>query len=182
MRLAAIVYDSTESQQVDDLIVALARRLKADGFRLAGAVQSNLAVANRNRCDIMLEDLGTGHVIKASQDRGALASGCRLDTQALEESVGLAASSVGIQTDFVIVNRFGKQEAEGRGFRAVIEQAVLLDVPVIVGLNRAHVDTWCDFIGGDAKLLPLSLDAIKEWCVSTVDRACTCQNGAHICD
>ncbi|MCV4860348.1 DUF2478 domain-containing protein, partial [Escherichia coli] len=55
-------------------------------------------------------------------------------------------------------------EAEWRGFRALIEQAVLLDVPAIVGLNRAHVDSWCKFVGEEPQLLPMRLDAVIDWC------------------
>jgi nucleoside-triphosphatase THEP1 len=168
VRIAAILYDAADSARTDELIAVLARRLRREGLSLAGAIQSNVAVASRHRCDMMLEDLATGKVIKASQDRGALASGCRLDSSALEESVGLAASSIGAETDLIIVNRFGKQEAEGRGFRAMIEQAVLLDVPVLVGLNRAHLDSWREFVGETPQLLPLDLDAVSDWCLSRV--------------
>lgn len=166
MNIAAVLYDSSESKCADELMVALARRLMAAGFSLAGAVQSNLAVPNRGRCDILLEDLATGQIIKASQDRGSLASGCRLDSSALEESVGLATSSIGEDTDIIIVNRFGKQEAEGRGFRSMIEQAILLEIPVVTGLNRAHVDSWYSFVGDDPQLLPIDLDVVMDWCVS----------------
>lgn len=166
MRIAAILYDGTQSRSVDALISELASRLREKGLTLAGAIQSNPTVENRDRCDIVLEDLATRRVIKASEDRGTFASGCRLDSSALEESVGLAAASIGPGTDLVIVNRFGKQEAEGRGFRALIEQAVLLDVPAVVGLNRAHVDSWRDFVGGELQLLPMQLDVVVQWCMT----------------
>jgi len=168
MKIAAILYDGTQSQRVDELIGELASKLRAKGFMLAGAIQSNPAAANRNRCDIVLEDLATRRVINASEDRGALASGCRLDQSALEQAVGLATSSVGPTTDFVIVNRFGKQEAEGNGFRSLIEQAVTLDVPVIVGLNRAHVDSWSEFVGGEPQLLPMQIDTVVHWCMMQI--------------
>lgn len=166
MRVAAILYDGAVGQQADELIAELARRLRCSGFKLAGAVQSNVVVTGRNRCDIMLEDLATGRTTKASQDRGPLASGCRLDAGALEDSVGLAASSLGAETDLIVINRFGKQEAEGSGFRAMIAQAVLLDVPVVVGLNRAHLDSWRDFVGEAPQLLPLELGAVTSWCAA----------------
>lgn len=168
MRIAAILYDGTQSRSVDSLIAEVATKLREKGLTLAGAIQSNPTVENRNRCDIVLEDLATRRVIKASQDRGVLASGCRLDSSALEESVGLAASSIGPATDLVIVNRFGKQEAEGRGFRALIEQAVLLDVPAVVGLNRAHVDSWREFVGEHLQLLPMQLDVVVQWCMTQI--------------
>ncbi|HWK34110.1 MAG TPA: DUF2478 domain-containing protein [Hyphomicrobium sp.] len=168
MKIAAILYDGPQSRRVDELIAELASKLRAKGFTLAGAIQSNPTAENRSRSDIVLEDLATRRVINASEDRGSLASGCRLDPGALEQAVGLATSSIGPSTDFVIVNRFGKQEAEGNGFRTLIEQAVLLEVPVLVGLNRAHVDAWSRFVGGEPQLLPMQIDTVVHWCMMQI--------------
>lgn len=164
MKLAAVLYDGGASAQTDALVVDIARRLMGAGFRLAGVVQSNVAIAGRGRCDIILEDLATGRTTNTSQDRGPLAHGCRLDSGALEEAVGLAASSLDAETDLVIINRFGKQEAEGHGFRPMIEQAVLLGVPVIVGLNCTNLESWRVFVGDEPELLPPELGAIFSWC------------------
>ena len=60
MQVAAILYDGGASAQTDALVVDIARRLKGAGFRLAGVVQSNVAIVGRSRCDIILEDLATG--------------------------------------------------------------------------------------------------------------------------
>ena len=177
MQVAAILYDGGASAQTDALVVNIARRLKGAGFRLAGAVQSNVDVAGRNRCDIMLEDLATGRIIKTSQDRGPLARGCRLDSGALEETVGLAASSLDAEIDLVIINRFGKQEAEGHGFRPMIEQAVLLGVPVIVGLNRTNLESWRIFVGDVPELLSPELGAIFSWCRAN----CSARGGLPKC-
>jgi nucleoside-triphosphatase THEP1 len=168
MKIAAVLYDGGAGPQTDELIAELARGLRCAGFKLAGAVQSNVAIPGRSRCDIVLEDLATGRTTKTSQDHGPLARGCRLDSGALEESVGLASSSLGTETDLVIINRFGKQEAEGHGFRPMIEQAVLLGVPVIVGLNRTNLESWRAFVGGEAELLPPELCAVSSWCTANV--------------
>ncbi len=44
MPVAAILYDGGAGPQIDALIVDLAQRLKRAGLRLAGAVQSNVAI------------------------------------------------------------------------------------------------------------------------------------------
>lgn len=44
MPVAAILYDGGAGPQTDALIVELAQRLKCAGLRLAGAVQSNVAI------------------------------------------------------------------------------------------------------------------------------------------
>ena len=164
MKVAAILYDCGAGPATDALVTEFARRLRRAGFKLAGAVQSNIAVADRSRCAIILEDLATGANTKASEDRGPLAQGCRLDAGALEDSVGLAAASLGPETDLVVVNRFGKRETEGHGFRHVIETAVLLGVPVLVALNRAHLEAWQAFVGDAPILLPPDVRALSDWC------------------
>lgn len=168
MRIAAVLYEKLEGAEVDALLGELAGRLRERGLNLAGAVQSNPPVEGRSRCDMVLEDLASGRHVKASEDRGALAAGCRLDEGALEGCVGLAAASLDSATDLVIVNRFGKCEAGGRGFRPVIEQAVLLDTPVLVGLNRAHLESWCAFLGETPVLLSPTRDALVRWCTAVL--------------
>jgi hypothetical protein len=39
--------------------------------------------------------------------------------------------------EFVVLNKFGKLEAEGMGMRDLIAQAVCMGIPVIVGVRRA---------------------------------------------
>lgn len=148
---------------VDSLLAEIAHELRADGLRLAGAVQSNPPRAGRSRCDMVLEDLGSGRRIAASEDRGPLARGCRLDIAALEEAAACAQSALDRPTDLLIVNRFGKREAEGRGFRSVIELAVMKGVPVLVGLNHAHRESWNNFVDHQSAILAPTNEAVMGW-------------------
>jgi len=98
--------------------------------------------------------LPDGPQLRISQDRGAFAKGCRLDADALERAVALTTQRMGPDTDLLIVDKFGKHEAMGRGFRSVTALAVELDVPVLVAvspLNREAVDR---FTAGEAQFLP----------------------------
>jgi nucleoside-triphosphatase THEP1 len=163
MNVAAILYEGDQGATVDMLLAGIARHLRAEGWKLAGAVQSPDAQRN-SRCEMTLEDLATGTCIEAVDALGPSASGCRLDTEALEDSVGLAVSSLHPDTRLVVINRFGKRETEGRGFRAMIENAVVQDVPVLVGVKRMHLDAWTSFVGGEPVLLPRRRDDILRWC------------------
>ncbi len=164
MKLAAVHYKAGEGSATDALLAELARRLKQAGYKLAGAVQSNTPAANRRRCDMTLEDLASGVLVRVSEDRGNLAQGCRLDPGALEESAGLALSSLGSHIDMVIINRFGKREAEGRGLRPVIEAAVLAEKPVLVGVNAIYWSAWQSFAGHCAIVVPPKESEILDWC------------------
>lgn len=163
MNVAALLYESDQGEAADALLADVAYRLKAAGWRLAGAVQSPTA-PRASRCEMTLEDLATGRAVETSDGLGPAVPGCRLDTAALEDCVGLATAALTSETDLVVINRFGKRESDGRGFRPMIESAVTLEVPVLVGLKRMYLDAWTDFVGGAPLLLPLESEAVLGWC------------------
>ena len=164
MRLAAINYDNHSGALIEEVLAEVTRTLRRDGFSLAGAIQWNEPVPGRCRCSMTLEDLASGRRILASEDRGSHARGCHLDANALEEAAVLATTSIELGVDLVIINRFGKQEAAGRGFRQAIEAAILLERPVLVGLNENNRTSWEAFAGNEAENLPCSLEAVLSWC------------------
>jgi nucleoside-triphosphatase THEP1 len=164
MKLAAMVYNTGEGQRADALLYDLADQLAARGLKLAGAVQKNGPGSEFGCSDMYLRELATGRTSKTSQFRGKGASGCRLDSSALEDVVGLARNAIGPDVDLVIVNKFGKQEVEGNGFRAVIEAAVTEGCPVLVGLRAEHVPDWTEFAGGEGEVLALDEKAVRAWC------------------
>ncbi|AHB48316.1 3-dehydroquinate dehydratase [Hyphomicrobium nitrativorans NL23] len=178
MRVAAILYAADEGPAADALLAELAWRLRERGLKLAGAVQSNVSQPGQSRCDILLEDLASGRVVQASENRGPMASGCRLDAGALEDIVGLSSASLAPETALVIVNKFSKREAEGHGFRPLIEQAVVLGIPVLAAVKPAHLDAWTQFVGSTPALLPLDEDAVRHWCDAAIFGAASNESAA----
>jgi nucleoside-triphosphatase THEP1 len=163
MRVGAIRYEAREGEVVDDVLRASAARLKAEGFQLSGSVQINVPHAGLSRCDMNIEDLASGVLIEAS-DKTRGANGCRLDAYALEDAAGLVAQSISSKTDLLIINRFGKQEALGQGFRAAIEAAVMIGVPVLTSFSSTNASAFDAFSGGHAEILPADADQIAAWC------------------
>jgi hypothetical protein len=107
--------------------------------------------------------LPDGAILRISQDLGPQSRGCRLDPAALETAVGLVAASLSSGADLLIVNKFGKHEAEGRGFRDVIAEAVAMDIPVLVGLNAINRPAFESFADGLAVQLPSDPTALMAW-------------------
>lgn len=163
-RLAGILYDEGQGPQIDDLLVGLVAKLRQERVRLAGAIQHNTDNGDRCRCDMTLEDLASGKRIDISERRGPESRGCRLDSFALEASVGVVAQSLSSDRDLVIINRFGKREAEGHGFRQVVEQAIEAGLPVLVAVASGQKAAWNDFTGSYPEQLPAEADAILAWC------------------
>lgn len=143
-------------------MAALARALAAQGLRLAGAVQTNLDRGADCACDMELTVLGTdAPPIRISQSLGAGSQGCRLDADALERAAALAASHLE-GADFALVNKFGKQEAAGRGFRDFIAAALAQDIPVLIAVAPPLLPAFAAFSGDIAH--PLTWVQAEAWC------------------
>lgn len=144
--LAALVYATGEGATVG----RLAERARAAGLAVAGMIQHDDRRPDRRRCDMTLVDLTSGRRIALSEDRGRDTRGCRMSYAALEDAAGsaLAALDGDALPDLLILSKFGKREIEGHGFRQVVERAVELGVPLLVGVTADHVAGFRDFGGG----------------------------------
>lgn len=159
--LAAIRY--ANGFQVDPLLCQVAKTLKAEGFKLAGHLQSEHP-GGENCCSIMnLQNISTGHSTQISQSLGAASRGCRLDPQALAETVGQLMNEINPDIDLLIINRFGKAETEGQGFRSVIEKCFEYGVPVLTAVRAPYLDGWKTFGGSYAIELENNQAAILNW-------------------
>lgn len=151
-----------------DLVLSgLIENLAARGIKCCGTVQVNTERAD-GPCDMDVKVLPDGPVIRISQDLGSASRGCRLDPASLEAAVGLVANSLQTGADFLVINKFGKHEAEGRGFRSVIAEALEKGIPVLVGLNSLNKPAFEEFAGGIAVELPPDRSALAAWVMSAL--------------
>jgi len=153
--------------RIDLLLAEVVDRLEAQGVTLAGTVQTNIERADRPRCDMDLRLLPRGPVVRISVDRGAQARGCRLDAGVLEQAV-LWVSNALDGAEMLVVNKFGKQEAEGKGLAATIADALERGLPVLVGVNGLNLPAFLDFAAGMARELPPDAAGIADWCMTAV--------------
>ena len=148
---------------VDFLLASFANRMMARGYRVRGIVQINTERTPGHACDMDIKVLPEGAIYRISQNLGAGSRGCRLDPEALEMSVAEVQASLESGADLVILNKFGKQEAEGRGFRDVLAGAVAEGIPVLVGLNALNREAFETFASGMATECAPTLEALTEW-------------------
>ena len=134
-------------------------RRRASG--LAGIVQINVDRPGRRRCDMMVEDLSSGERVRISQDRGEMARGCRLDHGVLAAVVSAVEASLLRDVDILIINKFGKEEVEGRGFRHAIALALENETPVLIGVPARNAEAWRAFCGDDAVATTRASDELR---------------------
>lgn len=161
MQLAYV--STTDRGATDRLLSAAAEHLLSKGARLSGVVQTNTECTDGSKCDMDLRVLPEGETIRISQSLGSLSRGCRLDPAALEQAVMYVTASLADRPQLLIVNKFGKHEADGRGFRPVIAEALALDIPVLVGVNGLNRDKFVAFTEGAAQALAADVTAIEMW-------------------
>lgn len=102
-------------------------------------------------------------MLRISQSLGPGSEGCRLNPAVLEEAAGLVQGSLDAGADLLIVNKFGKHEASGRGFRQVIGSALSRGIPVLTGVNAINRSAFHAFAGEFAMALDPDLTSLINW-------------------
>jgi hypothetical protein len=110
--LAAIVYTARDGP--DRLLLDFVNDLRRAGRRPLGLVQ----LGRNPFCDsrtIRLLRLPSGEVVSLHHDPASGARQCGLESERLVGTAGALAAAIGAGADLVVINRFGKLEAEGQG-------------------------------------------------------------------
>ena len=160
--LGVTVYDN--SIEGDALLTRVAETLGAEGYRLGGVVQSSVHRPGRRKCDMYLRDLMSGEEVLISLDRGNAARGCRLDSDAFARVSLWGEHALAEGVDLLVINKFGKEEAQGRGLRPLIAEALIAGIPVMLGVSTLNLADFEAFAGGAAEHLPSDEEAILAWC------------------
>jgi hypothetical protein len=144
--LVAIVYaNEAYPQSTFEAIVEYCRRRE---LRAAGVLQHPVCPDTAGPCEVALEELTTGRRTDLYEDRGPGARGCRLDLAALAEVNAQVARSLDTAPELLILNKFGKVEAEGRGLLDLIAIAIDRGIPVVIGVPIRNLEAWRNFTGG----------------------------------
>ncbi len=170
MKIACV--SSRERGGIDRLMSEIADQLQAGGKSLAGIVKVQEYVSRfENGCDMKVRVLPEGPIIKITQDLGVGSDACRLDTSAIADAVSSVEGGQLDRADMFILNKFGPEEAQGRGFVSAIGKALDHGIPVLVGVSDPCREAFDAFAGGLAEDLPPKNDVIQEWCEDAISRA-----------
>ncbi|MEM1288703.1 MAG: DUF2478 domain-containing protein [Pseudomonadota bacterium] len=142
----------------DRLFETLASRITKTGQTVVGCVQGKDA---SNGMSIRI--LPGGKELQISQNLGPGSDGCRMDQNALERAVATVEAAYTPSTDLLLINKFGKREAGGGGFRPLIGKALSDGVPVLVGLNDLNLEAFKAFAGGLDRRVDPNLAAMLAW-------------------
>lgn len=158
--LAGIAFQPKDP--IDDLLAGIAETMAASGKSVAGYVQKRRKDADCGTL-VHVRNLRTGDEMPITKNRGKMAKGCKLDGDALSTLAEQLANDIEAGSDILIIARFGRSEADGRGLRDVISRALDLEIPVLVGVRDEYHDAWEEFHGGYATALAFDETTVKSW-------------------
>jgi nucleoside-triphosphatase THEP1 len=169
--VAAVVY--SEGAYPDKIMKHVVDRCRMRGTRLAGVVQYRSRYPSHS-CDMVLENLATGRQTSIFADRGRGAKGCQLDEYAMLQTVSEIELALKDGPGLLVLNKFGKVEAEGMGMRDLIAQAMCMGIPVIVGVPARNLHAWREFAREFSIELHSSAD-VESWLEPAGDHAPSAQ-------
>jgi hypothetical protein len=158
--LAAVVYGADDDP--DRLLIDFAGDLSRSGRRVVGVVQIGRSCRSENPV-LGVVVLPGGEVMPLVEDVRTCTSGCRLDTGRLAGVAKRLTGTLAAGSDLVIINRFGRTEAEGRGLTDLITRAVDADIPVLVAVPEHRFTALIRFSDGMNVRLACRREAIDRW-------------------
>jgi nucleoside-triphosphatase THEP1 len=160
LNLGAVIYGPGEDANA--LLASFATRLQNQGRRLGGVIQYN-----RDGCGpaalMAMTDLMTSETISICQNLGQGSASCKLDPAGLANAAQAVRRAITDNVDLVIVNKFGKSEAGGRGMRAEIADAIVAGLPVLTAVSQRIYDAWQDFTSGFGTTLLCDEAIVEDW-------------------
>jgi nucleoside-triphosphatase THEP1 len=179
---ASVVYGRDDDP--DRLFFDFTDDLYRSGFRPVGVIQSGRNCrAEDTKLRVVV--LPGGETIGLAADKAECdAGGCRVDDQRLSELAKRLTAAIDDGPDLVVINRFGRAEAEGRGLIKPIAQALKADIPVLIAVPERRFSDWIRFSDGMNVRLPCRREALDRWWRS-VEGTSVCRRrgaGATFCE
>lgn len=160
-RVAAILYRPQDD--VDTLLADFAQELVQAGERIGGIVQRNVKEDSGCQVGMKAIDLMTGRAISICQPLGTGAMACKLDAAGLAEASVAVASAISRDVTLIVINKFSKQEAAGRGLRNEFADAITAGIPLLTAVPEKCFEAWVAFTGGIGTTLLCEQRIVEGW-------------------
>ena len=158
--VAAVVYGADDDP--DRLLIGFADDMRRAGRRPVGVVQAGRSCKAENpRLGVVVLPGGENICLVPSAERGR--TGCGLDAGRLAELAKRLAAALEDGADLVVINRFGRAEADGGGLIDVIARALDLDIPLLIAVPERRFPDWVRFSCGMNVRLACRHEALDRW-------------------
>jgi len=160
-RFAAVLYRPEDD--VDTMLARFAFERRRAGERLGGIVQVNDKDATGRQTGMSAVDLMTDRKVSLCQPLGSGAMACKLDAAGLAEASLAIGDAVAADVDLIVINKFSKQEAGGKGLRSEFADVILSGIPLLTAVPEKCLDAWVSFTGDRGTTLLCAPHVIGAW-------------------
>jgi uncharacterized protein (DUF4213/DUF364 family)/nucleoside-triphosphatase THEP1 len=159
--VAAVLHD--DDVDVTEFLPELAERFKDGGVEVRGLVQRDTPNERGGHRHMDLVDVESGEAFRISEDLGKGSTSCCLKVAGLAEASHVLRRALEDRADLVLINRFGGQEIDGKGFSEDMLNLMAEGVPLLTVVAGRHKAFWHQFTGGCGVFLPPDAEAIERW-------------------
>jgi hypothetical protein len=172
-----VALQGATSPIIQGLLLGFATRLAASGLRVAGVVET--IDDSANPCKSMaLRNLDDDRMFSISQDLGPGSQSCSLDPEGIALACAAVQRAIAGGADVVILSKFGKQEAIGRGLSDAFGAAIAAGLPIMTAVSPPMMADWQNFSGEYAECVQAEVAQHASWLESWSRRMVTAA-GAH---
>jgi hypothetical protein len=160
VKMIAVVQGAPNAT-VQDLFRTLVGRWAS--ARVVGVVAETHGLADRACSAGFLRNIYTGERFSIFQDFGPGSRTCHLDERGVLAATEAVQRDISAGCDLVVLSKFGKLEASGRGLLNAFNAAIDANIPVLTSVSPACEQTWAKFAGSSFVVLAADLGQIDEW-------------------
>lgn len=156
------VVQGAPSATVQDVFRTLVDRWRP-AIRVAGVIAESHGLADRACSAGFLRDIGSGDVFPIFQDLGRGSTSCHIEGAGLLAAAASVQQDVARGCDLVLLSKFGKLEAAGRGLREAFTAAIDAGIPILTSVSPAQEEAWTRFAAPLFVVLPADAAEIDAW-------------------
>lgn len=159
--IAALIHNDADA--VDKQVQLFINYLFSLNKTVLGFTQAPEHINQQQKSKMGIINLANGKYHSIAQYLGVHNSSCCLDSAAVSQASQVLAQARQSAPDLILVNRFGKLEAEGLGFASEMLEIMSAAIPLMTIVPERFLTPWRQFCGGLGSELVPTLETMKDW-------------------
>ncbi|MCW1429904.1 DUF2478 domain-containing protein [Novosphingobium sp. JCM 18896] len=159
------IVQGAAGEEIQRLLAEFVARHRGEA-RIVGLIEANDEAGGPDRqCGPgMLLSLADGRRYPMFQDLGAGSDACAFDPEGVVSAADAVAGQIAAGCDLVVLNKFGKYEAENRsGLVSAFQAAIVAEVPVLTSVSPRQAEAWDRFAAPFYTTLTPEAEALDAW-------------------
>jgi hypothetical protein len=158
-RIAAVT--GADSTIVQALFADVIAQWRHAGIAVVAVLAEMNALSNSTCSAGFLRDMASGAAYSIHLDEAPRDTSCHLDAGGVDAACAAVLPQIKAG-DLVVLSKFGKLEAMGRGLFAAFDAARIAGRPVLTTVSPKHYEAWRNF-APDAAALPATATTLQDW-------------------